>query len=55
MITQFDNFLNEGVAKNEPKIIKLVNEINDLISKAYDEYGEQYGITDPSSTWVYNL
>ena len=51
MITQFDNFLNEGLSKNSPKIEKLVNEINDLISKAYDEYGEQYGITDPSSTW----
>lgn len=52
MITQFDNFLNESLVKNEPKIQKLVNEINGLISDAYDEDGEPYGITDPSSTWA---
>jgi hypothetical protein len=51
MITQFDNFLNEGLSKNLHKIEKLVNEINGLISDAYDDDGDPYGITDPSGTW----
>lgn len=43
--------LNEGVARNIPKIEKYVNQINDLISQAYDSDGDPIGVVDPTSTW----
>jgi hypothetical protein len=43
--------LDESPAKNNPKIEKLVNGINDLIAKAVDIDGDPIGIVDTQSTW----
>jgi hypothetical protein len=43
--------LDESPAKNDPKIEKLVNGINDLIAKAVDIDGDPIGIVDTQSTW----
>jgi hypothetical protein len=43
--------LKEGVTKNNPKIEKIVNDLNDLISKAVDSDGDPIGVVDPSTTW----
>lgn len=43
--------LEEGPAKNNPKIEKLVAGINDLIAQAVDSDGDPIGVVDPTSTW----
>lgn len=43
--------IDEGPAKNNPKIEKLVAGINDLIAKAVDSDGDPIGVVDPTSTW----
>lgn len=49
--------INEGVAKNSPKIERYVNKLNDLINSAFDSDGDPIGVIEPSSTyeieWVY--
>jgi len=48
---QENGTLDESPAKNNPKIEKLVNGINDLIAKAVDIDGDPIGIVDTQSTW----
>lgn len=43
--------LEEGPARNNPKIEKLVAGINDLIAQAVDSDGDPVGVVDPTSTW----
>lgn len=43
--------IDEGPAKNNPKIEKIVAGINDLIAKAVDSDGDPIGVVDPTSTW----
>ena len=43
--------LEEGPARNNPKIEKLVAGINDLIARAVDSDGDPIGVVDTSGTW----
>ena len=43
--------LDESPAKNNPKIEKLVNGINDLIAKAVDIDGDPIGVIEPGGTY----
>ena len=43
--------IKEGVAQNNPKIEKYVNQINELIAQAFDSAGDPIGVVDPTSTW----
>lgn len=46
-----DVSLEEGPARNNPKIEKLVAGINDLIAQAIDSDGDPIGVVDTSGTW----
>jgi len=46
-----DVSLEEGPAKNNPKIERLVAGINDLIAQAVEPAGDPIGVVDPSGTW----
>ena len=46
-----ESSLEEGPAKNDPKIQKLVDGINQLISQAVDSDGDPIGVIDPGTTW----
>jgi len=46
-----ENVIKEGVVKNNPKIEKYVNGINELIAQAVDSDGDKLGVIDPTSTW----
>lgn len=46
-----NNVIKEGIGTNIPKIEKYVNQINNLISQAFDSYGDPIGVIDPTSTW----
>jgi hypothetical protein len=46
-----DVSIEEGPAKNNPKIEKLVAGINDLIAQAVDDVGDPIGVVDSSGTW----
>ena len=46
-----DVSLEEGPARNNPKIEKLVAGINDLIAQAVDSDGDPIGVVDTSGTW----
>jgi hypothetical protein len=48
---QGEESLEEGPAKNNPKIERLVAGINDLISKAVDDAGDPIGVIEPGTTW----
>ena len=48
---EYSKSLNEGVAQNNPKIEKYVNQINQLIAQAVDSDGDPIGVVDPTSTW----
>ena len=43
--------IKEGITKNNPKIEKYVNGINELIAQAVDSEGDKIGVVDPTSTW----
>jgi len=43
------NIITESI--NEPKVQKLVDELNALIEKAYDSDGDPIGVIDPTGTW----
>jgi hypothetical protein len=43
--------LEEGPARNNPKIERLVAGINDLIAKAVDSDGDPIGVIEPDTTW----
>ena len=43
--------LQEGPAQNNPKIQKLVDGINHLISQAKDSDGDPIGVVEPGGTW----
>lgn len=43
--------IEEGPAKNNPKIEKLVAGINTLIAQAVDSDGDPIGVVDPGTTW----
>jgi len=43
--------LEEGPARNNPKIERLVAGINDLIAKAVDSDGDPVGVIEPGTTW----
>ena len=43
--------IKEGVAQNNPKIEKYVNQINALIAQAVDSDGDKIGVIEPNSTW----
>jgi hypothetical protein len=43
--------VSEGPAINDPKIEKLVKQINDLIASAVDSDGDPIGVVDSTSTW----
>jgi hypothetical protein len=46
-----ESSLEEGPAKNNPKIQKLVDGINQLISQAVDSDGDPIGVIEPGTTW----
>ena len=46
-----DVSLEEGPAKNNPKIERLVAGINDLIAQAVDSDGDPIGVIEPGTTW----
>ena len=46
-----ESSLEEGPAKNNPKIQKLVDGINQLISQAVDSDGDPIGVVEPQTTW----
>ena len=43
--------LSEAPSKNNPKIEKIVNKINDLIASAKDTNGDPIEVFDSSSTY----
>lgn len=43
--------VSEGPATNDPKIERMVAEINKLIEAAIDEDGDPIGVIDTSNTW----
>lgn len=43
--------LKESPAKNDPKIEKLVNQVNQLIKSAVDSDGDPIAVVDKSGTW----
>ena len=47
-----DVSLEEGPARNNPKIEKLVAGINDLIAQAVDSDGDPIGVVEPDTTWL---
>lgn len=47
----YKNNINEGVAKNNPKIEKYINELNFLILSFKDEIGDPIGVVDSTGTW----
>lgn len=49
--TSHEGLDNINEAKNNPKVEKLVNIINDMISKAMDEDGDPIGVIEPGSSW----
>lgn len=49
--TSHEGLNNITEAKNNPKVEKLVNVINDMISKAIDEDGDPIGVIEPGTTW----
>ena len=46
-----ENIMNESSAKNDPKIEKLVNQINQMIELAVDSDDEPIAVVDKSGTW----
>lgn len=46
-----ENNMNESSAKNDPKIEKLVNQINQMIELAVDSDDEPIAVVDKSGTW----
>lgn len=49
--TSHEGLDNINEAKNNPKVEKLVNVINDMISKAVDSDGDPIGVLEPGTTW----
>ena len=50
-IKYFNDFNIIKESANDSKIQKLVDELNELISKAYDSDGDPIGVIDTSGTW----
>lgn len=51
IIEKINKVLQEGVAKNNPKVEKLVNQLNELIASFIDSNGDPIGVIDTTSTW----
>jgi len=49
--TSYEGLNNINEAKNNPKVEKLVNVINDMIAKAMDEDGDPIGVIEPGTTY----
>lgn len=51
LFAEADTDMNEGPAKNDPKVERVVQGINQLISKAIDTEGDPIGVIEPGTTW----
>ncbi len=48
---EITKIISEAPAVNDPKIERLVKQVNDLITSAIDSDGDPIGVVDSTSTW----